>query len=296
MGVVIKATGTSTSRSVKSSIAHASIAAKECIRSANIEVADIDVLINVGVFRDDNMCEPSMAALIQKEIGLNPDYVKFPTKKPAFSFDIMNGACGALNAIQIASAALTSDGAEHVLIVSSDAHPSNADAADFPYAAAGAAMLLAKDDAPNRGFSRVSTLDGPDGFPGTAAFLDHHTMGTGGRGALTVKRHPEYAHWLLDFAAASALAYAQDEAVDLSETLLVTTRATPTFGRDLARKLGISAEHVATIPDFDGDPHSSAVTLAYHASVASGQAARFSQILFLAAGAGLTSACALYRA
>lgn len=296
MGVFIKATGTSTSRSVKSSVAHAAIAAKECIRAANIEVGDIDVLINVGVFRDDNMCEPSMAALVQKDIGLNPDYVKYPTKKPAFSFDVMNGACGALNAIQIASAALVAGGADHVLVVSSDAHPSNGDVAGFPYAAAGAAMLLARDDDEDRGFSRVATLDGPDGFVGTEAFLDHHTMGKEGRGALTVNRHPEYGHWLLDFAAASALAYAQDESLDLETLLLVTTRATPTFGADLAKKLMIPESHVATIPDFEGDPHSSAITMAYHAAVASGQAARFPRILFLAAGAGLTSACALYRA
>jgi 3-oxoacyl-[acyl-carrier-protein] synthase-3 len=293
MGVVILATGTSTSRSVKSSIAHAAIAARECIASAGIAVGDIDLLINVGVFRDANMVEPSMAALIQKEIGLNPDYVKYPTAKPAFSFDVMNGACGALNAVQIASAFLTAGRADHVLVVSSDAHPSNEPPADFPYVAAGGAILLGRtDDA--RGFSRVQTSDGPGDFAGTTAFLDHGTMGANGRAALTVERHPEYASRLLDFATESARAFAAAEQIDLATTLLVTTQATPRFGVELATRLGMREEQAAP-PQGSGDTHTSALALGYHASVASGLTTKFENVLFVAAGAGLTAACALYR-
>src|SRR5262245_32160042 len=123
MGTFIKATGVSTDPSVGSSIAHAVLAAKACLAAAKVGPEQIDMLINVGVYRDKNMVEPSMAALIQKEIGIGPDVVKYPNHKPAFSFDLMNGACGLLSAVQAASAVIAA-GVEHVLIVSSDAHPS----------------------------------------------------------------------------------------------------------------------------------------------------------------------------
>jgi 3-oxoacyl-[acyl-carrier-protein] synthase-3 len=45
----------------------------------------------------------------------------------------------------------------------------------------------------------------------------------------------------------------------------------------------------------DGDPHSSALTFAYHQAVTDGRVATYPTALFVAAGAGLTVACATYR-
>ena len=88
MGTAIASTAVSTDPAIHSSIAHASTAATECLRRAGVRPEQVDLLINAGVYRDSNMAEPAMAALIQKNVGVNLDYVEDPN--PCFSFDLMN--------------------------------------------------------------------------------------------------------------------------------------------------------------------------------------------------------------
>jgi len=295
MGTIIRATGISTDPSVKSSITHAAIAAKSCLASAEVSAEQIDLLINVGVYRDSNMVEPSMAALVQKEVGINPDYVLHPAHKPTLSFDLMNGACGLLSAVQVASSFLLTGKAEHVLIVSSDSHPSMEHVPGFPYAPLGAAMLLGRSPT-ERGFGPLRPRDGADGYAGVEGFLDVTTMGTSGRGTLTLRTDPDYRARLLDLAVDAAKEYVDAAKLDLQRTLLVTSQPTPDFGAEIAHRLQMRASSAVAVRGVEGDPHTSALTLAYHQAVKDGEVSKYDQILFIAAGAGLTTVCASYRA
>jgi 3-oxoacyl-[acyl-carrier-protein] synthase-3 len=298
MGTVITSTAVSADREVRSSIAHASTAANDCLRRAGVRPDQVDLLINTGVYRDENMVEPAMAALVQKEVGMNLDYVKDPTPHAGFSFDLMNGACGVLNAVQVAGAFLAAGSAERVLVVSSDAHPSNSAQPDpgFPYATAGAAMLLERAVDGASGFGRVHTARSDDAaIDATAGYLDLGSAGVHGRERVTVHRSSDHPRGLAEFAAAQARHHAQAEGIDLTRTLLITSQPTPTFAADVAGLLGIDAAAVVTVDCVDGDPHSSALTVAYHQAVAGGRAARHPAVLFLAAGAGPAVACSFYR-
>jgi 3-oxoacyl-[acyl-carrier-protein] synthase III len=293
MGAIIKATGVSLDPTIGSSIAHAAIAAKECLANARLAVEEVDLLINVGVYRDSNMVEPAMAALVAKQIGLNLDYVKFPTKKAALSLDLMNGGCGILNAIQVAGAFLTVDRGQSILIVSSDAHPSGRlGVPGFPYATLGAAMLLQNDASDGRGFGRVQMRDSNDGAFGREGYLAED--GPTGRDRIHVHTDEGYAEQLVGLARDAVHDYVVAERIDLSKTLLVTSQVTPRFAAQLAAQLDV-ADAATVRLDVGGDPHTSALTLGYDLGVKSGQVARFSQILFVAAGAGMTTACAIYR-
>jgi 3-oxoacyl-[acyl-carrier-protein] synthase III len=303
MDIKITATAVSADPGVRSSIEHASIAANDCLRQVGVRPDQVDVLINTGVYRDSNMAEPAMAALIQKNVGMNLDYVKDPTPHAGFSFDLMNGACGALNAVQVAGAFLTAGNAEYVLVVSSDAHPAgrpNGDGGDdfrdnFPYATVGAAMLLQRTLDEGVGFGRVHTAFSTDASDGTAGYIDMGAVGPHGREKITVCRDDSGLRRLAEFAAARARGHAEAEGIDLGGVLLVASQPTPTFAADVARLLGIEADAVATVDGVDRDPHSSALTFAYHQAVARGQAARYPRVLFLAAGAGPSVACSFYR-
>lgn len=294
MGTIIEATGVSTDPSIGSALTHAAIAAKNCIQDAGIDVQAIDLLINVGIYRDSNMVEPAMAALIQRELGLNLDFVKYRSPKAAFSLDLMNGACGLLNAVQVASAFLAAGNAEHVLIVSGDTHPSREKTPGFPYATLGAAMLLGRTEN-SRGFGRVYTEDSPGDDVGIEGFYDMLSSGTNGRRSITVRHDADYHRRLLELAVQSAKSTAASEGIDLRRTLLVTSRATPDFGENLAKELGLDARVAASTAAVDGDPHTSALTLGYHTAHLAGHDAEFDQVLFVAAGSGLTSASAVYR-
>jgi 3-oxoacyl-[acyl-carrier-protein] synthase-3 len=294
MGTVIKATGVSTDPGVASSITHAALAAKACLAAAGVTAEQIDVLINVGVYRDKNMVEPSMAALIQKELGIGPDVVKYPNHKPAFSFDLMNGACGLLSAVH-AGAALLTGGVEYVLIVSSDTHPSNQRVPGFPYASLGGAMLLAQSDGATAGFSRVHFLDSDDNQVLGMGIAGAEGRSSDDRNRITVQREPEFRARLLDLTVEAVRACASRDGIELAKTLLVTSQPTPDFGTDVARRLGLGDQQVIRVVEVDGDPHTSALTLGYHGATARGELGSFEQVMFVAAGAGLTTACAVYR-
>lgn len=291
MSAVIQATAVVTDRSIRSSIGLAAAAGTQCLARAGLGVDDVDLLINVGVYRDNNMVEPAMAALIQKQIGINLDYVKSPTRKAAFGVDLMNGACGVLNAMQVATAFITTGGARHVLIVSSDVHPSTEDRADFPYVPVGGAMLVSGSDRAG-GIGRLAVRDSDSKSLAVAGY--YKVVGLEGRREITVRRDPEFADQLLALATATARDYVAAEQLDLARTLLVTSQITPDFGARLAGHLGVPASAVATT-GIDGDPHTSALTAGFHAAAEAGALQRFDHVLFVGVGAGPSSACVAVR-
>lgn len=291
MPTAIMATAVSTDQQLGGSIAHASAAASACIERAGIHPDQVDLLINVGVYRDENMAEPAMAALVQKNVGTNLDYLI--SGRPTLSFDLMNGACGVLNAVQVAGAFLDTGDAEFALVVSGDAHPSGRPDPAFGYATAGAAMLLSRSA--DSGFGRVGVATDDGDTPGVVGYIDLDAVGTHGREQVRVDREAGYTERLVEFAAVEAARFAAEEGLDLSGTLLVASQPTPVFAAELARRLGIAAPAVVTVQGVDGDPHSSALTFAYHQAVATGQATAYPRALFVAAGAGLSVACSVYR-
>ena len=132
MATIIKASYASPS-GPPSSIGMAVFAAQNCLAEAGLPPQDIDLLINIGVFRDDNIIEPAMAPLIQKQLGMNLDPVrKGCLQRTTLSFDINDGECGFHTAVHVADAFFKSGSAKYALIVAGDIHPSKTASPRFP--------------------------------------------------------------------------------------------------------------------------------------------------------------------
>ena len=142
-------------------------AAKACLAHAGRHAGEVDMLINAGIYRDRNMAEPALAALIQEDIGAHPED-PHPDSHGTFSFDVANGACGVLTALQIADGFLRSHAIQRALIVASDADPGHRMSYHFPFSSVGAAMLCA--GALLRRRQRFSNLASAPGTLPTAAF------------------------------------------------------------------------------------------------------------------------------
>ena len=80
MGVIIKETAISNNGYITSSIEHAVVASEACIKRAGIDRNDIDLIINIGLYREENISEPAMAPLIQKRLGINENIIKVIVK------------------------------------------------------------------------------------------------------------------------------------------------------------------------------------------------------------------------
>ncbi|WP_153468005.1 beta-ketoacyl-[acyl-carrier-protein] synthase family protein [Streptomyces kaniharaensis] len=292
-----------------SSIGHAAAAGRACLEQAGLSAADVDVLINVGVYRDSNIVEPSVAALIQKSIGINLDYLRSPDRRAAFSFDLMNGACGVLNAVQAAGALLSTGGARRVMVVCADTHPSTdpsrAGTTAFPYASTGAALLL-EHTGDALGFGRVHHRSLPGGH-GVNGYLPLPDVGADGRNSIVVDRDDDVLDRMLALAVDSVHtvlnaedgAHGTDDAgrahVALDRTLLVTSQPSPAFAARLAKRLGLASDAAVTVEGVHGDPHTSALVHGYRQALDTGRLAGHDRVLFLTVGAGLTSAASLYR-
>ncbi|MDX1693201.1 MAG: 3-oxoacyl-[acyl-carrier-protein] synthase III C-terminal domain-containing protein [Ketobacteraceae bacterium] len=294
MSAIIKATGISAAADLNSSIEHAVIAGKNCVEAAGIDMQEVNYIFNVGVYRDSNMVEPSMAALIQKGIGINLDFTRFPVSSPAFSTDLMNGAAGAINAFHMADALFKAGRDGYVLVLSSDVHPSSAPAEGFGITPRGAAVLLAPGNG-DTGFKQFVFKDTMDDYVGEASYVDFEQHKTTGRTNITVKKEADFYERLMEFTTQTARNFIAENKLDLSNTALIAPSFTETFAKELGKKLEFPGGSVVNIWAEHGNPHTSAFGLGFDHLKQNPDFGNYSQVLFVGAGAGLNASCALYK-
>ncbi|MFF0543045.1 hypothetical protein ACWEQ0_24900 [Nocardia thailandica] len=280
MGVVISSAATESGGT--SSVAQAAAAA---VTALGGDTAHVDAVINVGVYRDSNLVEPAISALIQQAAGIGLEYR--PGDTPCLSFDLMNGACGVVNALGVAVSLLDANPGGRVVILSGDAHPSMRADSGFAFVPVGGALVLENDPAaPGFGAVRVSAGAGDVAAQGYVRLPE---MGSSGRSAVSVEQRVTTAELVTH--AASAARDALDAAgLSPAEVVLATGRPTAEFPGDLAAALGIST---VVTDEFDGDTHTSALTAAYTVARDAGLTGR--PLLFVAADAGPTAAAVVYR-
>lgn len=279
----------------------ADAAARSCLAQAEREPSEVDMLINAGVYREDNMGEPALAALIQGDIGANRGQP--PTGgHGTFSFDLMNGTCGVISAIQLEAGFLHSGVIGLGAIVTSDVDPGPAAARSSSFRPAGGAMLLAWDDGV-AGF----TAFGAETFPEyedlfISGLVWHGRLGPrlpwrgAGQSQMVMDEKPGYRARLADCAEEATRRFLRRTGVGVDEIdLLVAAPSSPGFLDPLRVSLGIPGDRVAYVAeDLDG-VYTTGPLAALQAAVRSGRLGEARNTLMLAAGAGLTVVLALYR-
>jgi 3-oxoacyl-[acyl-carrier-protein] synthase III len=264
-------------------------AAKACLKRAGCDPDELDLVVNAGVYRDRNLGEPALAALIQDDIGANPED-PHAGAHGTFSFDIANGACGVLTALQIVDGFLRTHSIHRALVVASDADPGHGMSEHFPFSPAGAALLCGWTD-DSYGLSRVSwvnmndTPDETETFSATVGFADR-------RNVLRFNQSAVMDQKFAAAAAEAARACLDEHSLRLSDIdIIVAAPARPGYRAALSSRLGVEGEQVS-IAD-DPDMHTAALAAALGRQAE--RLAAGTQILLVAAGAGVTAGAALYR-
>ncbi|TQM32948.1 hypothetical protein [Nocardia bhagyanarayanae] len=268
-------------------------AARTCVQRADVGLDEIGMLINTGVFRDSNLCEPAVAALIQKRIGLGLAYEAGQT--PTFSFDLMQGATGLLHAIVTADAFLATGGVEYALLVAGDVHPSTErHVSDFPYTSGGAALLLGSSPAAG-GFGRLHTCEAP-GTVDPTAWVDLGDAGTEGRRVISIRAGAQDP---VDLAVAVVRSCVDEEGLDggdfaEGQALLLAPAHVSGFRTRLANTLAIPARSVIGFAPSIGVPYTAAPVYAYLNALDVGLLDTARTVIFLAAD-GASAACLAYH-
>lgn len=279
----------------------ADAAARTCLERAGRHASDVDLLINAGVYREDSMGEPALATLIQEDIGANlghPGNIGHGT----FSFDLANGICGVVNAIQLEAGLLRSGVIKSGLIVTSDVHADHEESLAALFRPLGGALLLGWDDK-IAGFTDFHFETFPEyedllvsGLVWRPRRGVRGPLAEAGQSQLVIDERPGYQARSVDCAEEATHRFLHRLGMRIDEIdLLVPAPATPDFLDPLRLRLGIPGDRVAfTAEDLVG-AYTTAPIAALQGAIKSGRLGEARNTLVLAVGAGITVALALYR-
>jgi 3-oxoacyl-[acyl-carrier-protein] synthase III len=273
-------------RSRRSALQLAVTAAKDCLVHAGTAPSELDLLINAGIYRDRNLGEPALAAIIQDDIGANPED-PHNDAHGTFSFDIANGACGVLTALQIADGFLRSHTISRALVVASDANPGRGASERFPFSPVGAALLCKWSDQ-NDGLGQVHWVNRPDDGENFRATIDFDMF----RNVLRFHESTEIAAELAAAGAQAARDCLDTSPLDLSDIpVIIGAPPDRRFRVELAARLGVPVERVAVAAD--ERMHTASLMAALERETERLPAG--TPVLLVAAGAGIVAGAALYR-
>lgn len=260
-------------------------AAKDCLRDTHRVPNDVDLLINAGLYRDRNLGEPALAALIQEDVGAHPEDPHL-NSHGTFSFDVANGICGVLTAAQIADGFLRSGAINQALVVASDADPGPHLSDDFPFKPAGAAMLCTWT-ANEHGFGKFYWASEPDGGDSFRSTVGLHF----GRNMLRFNEGASRIEAFSDVAAVAVKKCLEAENVTVEQVdVIITAPGDDEFRAALAKRIGARRQDIVGI---DNGSHTSALLFSMHSTIDSLPPG--SVALLVAAGAGVTAGAVLYR-
>ena len=288
MTLTIKSTSVCDNSDEFSSVKLAVDAGESCISYFDQDRGDIDLLINIGIYRDRNIIEPAMSSLIQKGLQLNNDPLLNAMTKTTFSFDIVNGTPSFINAIEVIDSMITTGASKNAIIVSSDTHPSQSKHDGFPFRNFGAAMILSRDNHAKEK-PRFFYKSSQDGYIGMKS---HFTFQKNAQKILQVDVEDDYFEKLLLFTINAIKEGIDTGQLDLTNvTAVITSQPGGNFGKSFAEGIGLSGDLAIDTFDEFGDTHSSALILGYHKGIESGKIKEGDQVVFVAAGSGLSMGC-----
>jgi len=303
MGTRIEAASALTSHGLRKPTARrlADAAARTCLAHAGKEPGDVDMLINAGIYREDSMGEPALAALIQEDIGANlgqPPIGGHGT----FSFDLLNGICGVITAIQIESGLLDSGVIRLGAIVASDVDPGHLHPGAVVLQPTAGAILLGRDEE-LAGFTDFYTETFPeydDLFASGLVWQERHghrvPRQAVGQHEMVIECKPGYAARLADCAEEASRRFLRRLGLGWGEIdLVVPAPSSPDFLDALVTRLGVPGDRVAYLTEDLEGAYTAGPIAALQAAIKSGRLGEARTTLMLAAGAGITVALALYR-
>ncbi|NIM15739.1 MAG: hypothetical protein GTO45_27430 [Candidatus Aminicenantes bacterium] len=286
------------------SVALAARAANECLQQANCPANNLDLLINTGVYRDQHICEPAQASFIQQRIGANTEPPP-EGQKGTFSFDLANGGCGFLVAIQVIDSFIRSGEAQYGMVVTSDMDTNPAVSEGANFTPAGGALLLSSDHS-GYGFSEFHF----DPFSHHAHMFDAYVSWVKNKKPRRLRLLPYSGHALLmekdDRYLAACVECSQTalnhflEKVGMKPEeidLIISSHYPPGFPRALEESLaaGSKKNRVVDVTDRFGAVYTAGIAASLQAAMLSGQWGNVHNVLFLAVGAGILVGVALYK-
>jgi len=275
----------------RSAVGLAVQAATACLDQSAIDPTTLDLILYAGVYRDEYIAEPAIAALVAGELGINDD-IESPDSPKTFAFDVLNGAVGFLNACHVAAQMIGAGKAEHAMVVASEIENNSVDG-DHPLyglGETGSAVMLGRAG-DTEGFGRFVFHHHPEYGQALATYFQHRE----GQSWLQVDRDPNLATHYLDCIPAAVEELLKLEEVDCSEIAAVfPPYLTDADRTELAARLNIPTSRFVDLAA-EADPFSSCLPQALQQARRHGLVQPGDIGLIVSVGSGIQVGCATYR-
>ena len=275
----------------RGSVELATQAAAQCLDQSGLNRDELGLIIHAGVYRDEFISEPAIAALVAGELGVNDD-IRSPDGPKTLAFDVFNGAVGFLNACQVAVQMIGAGKTGHAMVVASetennsgsDTHPA------YGLSETGSAVILSPTNG-DKGFGRFVFRH----YPEYAGALTTYTRHSDGRTWLEIDRDPDLTAHYLNIIADAVGELLKLEAIAPSDIAAVfPPHLSQPDREELATRLGV-ASSLFVAPATDTDPFSSAVPHGLEHAWQHGLVGAGDVGLIVSVGSGLQVGCTTYR-
>lgn len=298
MGVRIEGACTRTSGGGllgKGSLKLAVQSAKGCLNKIGMPPSDLDVLINTGVYRDENIGEPAISSMIQHDISANIGYPP-DGETGTFSFDLHDGGCGVVTAMELISGFISSGIVKKGIVVTSDAEPFPGQTEGFDFVHAGGAVVLGPGGE-DEGFVAFHSQDFPEHNDlYEARVVWQETRPGKGRNLLVLRMGKAFMSRCVDCAQRAVEAFMKRVGMELSDVDLVIPSISPVgFAGKFRVRMGLTASKVMDLSDETGNMLTAGPVLGLERAMDKGRFRRARNVLFVSVGAGITVSLALYR-
>ena len=266
---------------------------RACLQQSAHDARDVGLLVHVGVYRNDYLSEPALAAMIAREAELNHT-ATVDDEHQTLACDLLSGGTGFLHACFLASNVLLEKNLTAAIVTASEFENNRNVRPDhlLNVVETGSAVLLERSP------------DGREGFFGFAFLTLHdhvaarvtHTEAYQNMPALRFIEDPRWIEHCLDGVERAVVPLLADARLTMDEiTTVMTSQPSREFRERLADRLGIDETRIVELSLDGKDPFTSAIPLALRRVRADRLASSGSMTLLVEVGAGLTVACALYR-
>ncbi len=251
------------------------------------------MLINAGLYREKHLVEPAMATLILGSLNRNSlwsSHSYSPCFEKVLAWDMNNGVCGLLQAIQVVDGFLQSGDIKHGLIVAGDSAQKTGEKQHYSIRAGAAAILLSKQPG-STGFSAIMTESYPD-YAGDFKGVSYHQQG---KLHLSLRTHDSFAEHALHCVSESIEKFLHHEKMKTEDIDLICCSQMPEgLTKSLAERFEMG-DRVIGIDKPAQKFYTAAPLMALHSHFykPSYQLAR--KILFVTVGSGISTSIALYN-
>ncbi len=269
-------------------------AAETCLQQTDTSREDIDLVIYSGVYRDEWLFEPAIAALLAGKLGINATVDTLKEGKQSLVFDIFSGSTGFLQSCYTATQLLLArPSCTHALLVAAEvennAHLPVQDRLEIEET--GSALLLRKAEASAVGFGTFFFQD----F--TEYLTDYHTFAQWDQAEVCLQKaiHPDYHRILVQCICQSLQSLSETEGMELEAVQWIfPPQISGDFHALLAAALGLPLHKLVQLPELEKDWFTSSMPQAWNYARQQGGIQPGDIGLFISAGSGVQVGWAVY--